>query len=79
MNYEEFLNQKKHSSINYGIEPIEITDSMFDFQKHITEYAIKKGRCANFIDTGLGKTLIELNVANNYVKHTNKPKILDNN
>ena len=41
MNYEEFLKQKKHSSINYGIEPIEITDSMFDFQKHITEYAIK--------------------------------------
>lgn len=76
MNYEEFLKQKKHSSINYGIEPIEITDSMFDFQKHITEYAIKKGRCANFIDTGLGKTLIELNVANNYVKHTNKPALI---
>ncbi len=76
MDYEEFLKNKKHSSINYGIELIEITETMFDFQKHVTEYAIKKGRCAVFLDTGLGKTLIELNVANNYVKHTNKPVLI---
>jgi hypothetical protein len=49
---------------------------MFDFQKHITEYAIKKGRCAVFLDTGLGKTIIQLTVAKNYVQHTNKPVLI---
>ena len=76
MNYTEFIESKKHSSENYGIEPKFIPDAMFDFQKHITEYAIKKGRCAVFLDTGLGKTVIELTIAKNYVEHTNKPVLI---
>ena len=76
MNYTEFIESKKHSSENYGIEPKFIPDAMFDFQKHITEYAIKKGRCAVFLDTGLGKTVIEITIAKNYVEHTNKPVLI---
>ena len=76
MGYNEFIERKRHTSQNYGIEPNFIPDSMFDFQKHITEYAIKKGRCAIFVDTGLGKTVIELTIAANYVKHTNKPVLI---
>ncbi len=76
MNYNEFLERKKHSAINYGIEPTFIPDKMFDFQKHVTEYAIKKGRCAVFLDTGLGKTIIELAIATNYVRHTGKPVLI---
>ena len=75
-NYYQFLQSKKHSSINYGIDVNFIPDSMFEFQKHIAEYAIKKGRCAVFVDTGLGKTIIELTIAQNYVKHTNKPVLI---
>jgi SepF-like predicted cell division protein (DUF552 family) len=37
---------------------------------------IKKGRGAGFLDTGLGKTLIELVIAANYVRHTNKPVLI---
>jgi len=76
MNYHEFLESKKHSGIDYGIPPNYIPDKMFDFQKHISEYAIKKGRCAVFLDTGLGKTIIQLTVAKNYVQHTNKPVLI---
>ena len=76
MTYEQFLESKRHISINYGIEPNFIPDSMFDFQKHVTDYAIKKGRCAVFLDTGLGKTIIELTIAQNYVKQTNKPVLI---
>jgi hypothetical protein len=76
MNYSEFLERKQHSVINYGIEPSFIHDAMFDFQKHVTEYAIKKGRCAVFLDTGLGKTLIELVIAKNYIYQTNKPVLI---
>ncbi len=76
MTYEEFINQKKHSSQNYGIDPCWLPESMFDYQKHVTEYAIKKGRAAVFLDTGLGKTLIELTIAVNYARHTNKPVLI---
>jgi len=76
MNYNQFLESKKHSSINFGIEPKFMLETMFDFQKHIAEYAIKKGRCAIFLDTGLGKTLIELVIAQNYVIETNKPVLI---
>lgn len=76
MDYYEFIESKRHTSINYGIEPEFIPDKMFDFQKHISEYAIRKGRCAIFLDTGLGKTIIELTIAYNYVKKTNKPALI---
>ena len=76
MEYKEFLESKKHSSIDYGIEPLWYPDSMFDFQKYVTERTIRKGRYANFLDTGTGKTIIELTTAFNYVKHTNKPVLI---
>lgn len=74
--YLEFLEKKKHSSINYGIEANYFPDKMFDYQKYISEYAIKKGRCAVFLDTGLGKTIIQLTIAKNYLHHTNKPVLI---
>lgn len=76
MDYKNFLKSKTHSSINYGIEPIWLPDQMFDFQKYIADYGIRKGRCADFLDTGTGKTIIELVTAVNYVRHTNKPVLI---
>lgn len=76
MNYAEFLEKKQHSSNNYGIELNYLNERMFDYQKYVTEHAVKKGRCAVFLDTGLGKTLIELTVAKNYIHHTNKPVLI---
>lgn len=76
MDYQEFLNRKRHSSTNYGIEPVYYNDNLFDYQKYVAEFAIKKGRCAVFLDTGLGKTLLELVIAKNYVIHTNKPVLI---
>ncbi len=76
MNYAEFLEAKRHSSSNYGIEPNYLPDCLFDFQRFTAEYAIKKGRCAVFLDTGLGKTIIELVIAKNYIKQFNKPVLI---
>jgi superfamily II DNA or RNA helicase len=47
----------------------------FDFQREIITRAVKKGRIAVFADTGLGKTLIQLSIAQNVVNHT-KGKVL---
>jgi len=76
MKYTEFLEKKKHSVINYGIDCKYMPDGLFEFQKYVTEYAVKKGRAAIFLDTGLGKTIIELTVAKNYIQETNKPVLI---
>ncbi len=76
MDYTEFLESKKHTSSDFGITPHYVPDFLFDYQKYVTEYATKKGRCAVFLDTGLGKTLIELTIARNYTEKTNKPVLI---
>lgn len=76
MEYQEFIESKTHLSGNFGFDPIWMPDQMFDFQKYTTDYASKKGRAAVFLDTGLGKTLIELTIATNYIKITNKPVLI---
>jgi superfamily II DNA or RNA helicase len=76
MEYEEFVKQKKHLLGNFGFEANYIPDMAFDFQRHIIETAIKKGRMAIFADTGLGKTLIQLSIAKNIIHHTNKKVLI---
>lgn len=76
MNYNEFLESKKHSIGNFGFKANFIPDMAFDFQRHIIEKAVKKGRMAVFADTGLGKTLIQLSIAQNIVNHTNKKVLI---
>ena len=72
MNYEEFLASKRHSTNSYGFEPIWMPDSAFDFQEHIIAKAVRKGRMGVFADTGMGKTLLQLGIAENIIRHTNK-------
>jgi len=71
MDYKEFLKQKQHLIGNFGFDPVWFPDIAFDFQRHIIEKAVRKGRMAVFADTGLGKTLIQLSIAKNIVEKTN--------
>ena len=48
-------------------------DFLFDFQKHIVEWSVRKGRAAVFADCGLGKTPMGLTWASNVNQKTNKP------
>ena len=74
--YEEFINSKRHTTGNFGFEPVFIPSMAFDFQQHIITKAVQKGRIGVFADTGLGKTLIQLSIAQNIVQKTNKKVIL---
>jgi hypothetical protein len=74
--YLNFLERKRHSIGDFGFEANYIPDIAFDFQKYTIEKSVRKGRIANFLDTGLGKTLIQLSIANNVVKHTNKKVLI---
>lgn len=70
--YLDFLQNKKHTLLDSGFEPLYIPDIAFDFQRFIIEKAVRKGRMAIFADTGLGKTLQELAIAQNVILYTNK-------
>lgn len=72
MSYAEFIAAKKHSIGNSGFLANYVPDMAFDFQRHILTNAVKKGRQGVFLDTGLGKTLIQLSIANNVVQTFNK-------
>jgi hypothetical protein len=76
MNYDDFINSKKHLIGQYGFDPNFIPDIAFDFQAYVIEKAIKRGRNANYLDTGLGKTLIQISLAYNIVRYTNKKVLI---
>lgn len=60
--YREFLETKQHHVLDMGIKinRNDIHSKLFDWQKDIVMWSTKKGLAAIFLDTGLGKTLIQL-------------------
>ena len=61
MNYSEFLSRKKVSARSTGLSEVPHLDPhLFDFQRLVTGRALKAGRYALFLDTGLGKTICQL-------------------
>lgn len=72
MDYLAFLQSKRHSIGDFGFDPTWMPDCAFDFQQHIITKATRKGRIGVFADTGLGKTLMQVSIAHNIVRHTNK-------
>lgn len=72
MDYQHFLQSKRHTTGQYGFDPLWMPDCAFDFQRHVITKAVRKGRIGLFEDTGLGKTLQQLAIAQNVVMHTNR-------
>jgi len=73
MKYEEFIEAKKIVPIISGFDVDEnaLNSNLFDFQRVIVKWALKRGRAAIFADTGLGKTLMQTSWAQEVVNHTN--------
>lgn len=76
MKYQEFLQNKLHQGSDQGFAPTFMPDILFDFQQHLAEWAIVKGRSGVFADCGLGKTPIQLTWAENVAIHTDKPTLI---
>lgn len=72
MEYQEFLRNKSQAAHEDGFEPTWLPDVLFDFQRALCEWSIRKGRAAIFADCGLGKTLMQLVWAENVVRHTGR-------
>lgn len=71
MNYADFLKSKEVKIEDSGFEPDNLNEYLFDFQKDIVRWALRKGKSALFEDTGLGKTIQQLAWADAVAKHEN--------
>ena len=69
-NYDSFIAAKSRSVGDVGFDPMPITAPLFPFQRHVVEWAIRKGRASMFEECGLGKTLQQLEWASQVAVHT---------
>ncbi|SFE84573.1 helicase-related protein [Peptostreptococcus sp. D1] len=65
LQYEQFIKNKIAVSIESGFDVNRslLNKKLFDYQKDIVRWSLKKGRSAIFADCGLGKTLMQLEFA----------------
>lgn len=70
MDYESFLKSKQKKVQSSGFECSNVNSILFPFQQDITKWGLKRGKCAVFADCGLGKTLIQIEWAENICQHT---------
>ncbi len=69
--YQAFLEKKSQQAGDDGFDPVWMPDWLYDFQQHLVEWSLRKGRAAIFADCGLGKTPMQLVWAENVVRKTN--------
>lgn len=72
MEYNEFLKTKRFvlESSGFDINKSELNPMLYEFQKDIVKWALKKGKSCVFADCGLGKTAIQLSWSYQVHKHT---------
>ena len=77
-NYDEFLHSKQRIAPECGFEmPKErMNPMMFEWQKDITRWALRKGRAALFEDCGNGKTIQQLEFCRAVCEHTGMPSLI---
>ena len=76
MTYQEFLLKKQKHIIDSGFDCKTLNNHLFSFQAFIVRRALKAGKYAIFADTGLGKTIMQIEWADQVVMHTNKPVLI---
>ncbi len=67
--YASFLERKRIAAPPVGFEVASINEKLFDFQRDIVRWALRRGRAAIWAGTGLGKTAMQLEWANHVAAH----------
>lgn len=71
--YDAFLAEKRRHDPATGLNSLPtLASALFDFQRDITGWALRRGRSALFAGTGLGKSLMELAWADAIHRETGK-------
>lgn len=78
MNYDEFLKSKVIVAPESGfdVEPGSMNRNLFEWQRDIVRWSLKKGKAALFEDCGLGKTIQQLEFSDKVVRETGKPVLI---
>lgn len=76
VDYDDFIAGKAFEDVRSGFEPGAINPKLFDFQKAIVTWALRRGRAAIFANTGMGKTAMQMEWADCVVEHTGKPVLV---
>lgn len=76
MSYSAFLKTKAVSVAPSGFEPKPLNLRLFEFQRDIVGWALKRGRASVFADCGLGKTPMQLEWATHVVKEYKRPVLI---
>ena len=78
LNYNQFLESKIVFAENAGFEPDvkNFNQKLLPHQKDIIKWALEGGRRAIFASFGLGKTIMQLEIAKNVINHTGKPFLI---
>jgi len=74
--YREFIAARAIKRGKHGLDPAPIASAVKHHQRVAVEYALEAGKSALFLDTGLGKSLCELEWARQVAEYTGKPVLI---
>ncbi|MEG1945395.1 MAG: DEAD/DEAH box helicase [Oscillospiraceae bacterium] len=76
VSYHDYLKQKLIRHVPTGVTPTALNENLFDWQKSVTEWALRQGKAAEFEECGLGKTLQQMSWASEISCQSNKPVLI---
>ena len=76
MEYQEFLESKSFRHEQAGFDCDQLNKNLFDYQIPIVKWALRRGKAAIFADTGLGKTIMQLEWAHQVNEKTGMPVLI---
>lgn len=74
--YAAFLARKAPRPQAVGIEPCAMPAHLFDYQAECVAFALRQGRAAMFLDTGLGKSAVALEWCRQASDATSQPALI---
>lgn len=76
--YEAFLARKvsRAAPVGFDIRPEDLNPHLFPFQRPVTAWAVRRGRAALFLDTGLGKSVCFLDWGEQVIRKTLRPVLI---
>jgi superfamily II DNA or RNA helicase len=74
--YREFIATRAVKSEKHGFTPDAHNGHLKAHQRAVVDFALERGKSAGFLDTGLGKSLIELEFAKQCAGETRKPSLI---
>ena len=76
--YEDFLTSKRHipPACGFDVDKSEMNSHMFEWQKDIARWALRRGRAALFEECGNGKTIQQLEFADQVARRDGRPVLI---